>query len=281
MLKALERQIASVDERIVLLAPSAYPVSDCFKNIDVDSHRYDQLMHDVQRLRGGIYLKDGAIQRQQLSLDGRHRTPEDEESWHLVMLNEERRVSGCIWYLQHKKPALEQLRVRNCPLAHCDEWGDTFRLAIESDIARAQRENIRYAEVGGWAVAPDSRGTSEGVLLALGVYSLSQIVGEALVITTATARHCSSAMLRRLGGSRWEIAGSTLPAYYDAKYKCEMELLRFDSREPNPKYAKRIGRLRDTLADALVVTRSTSTMAVNPYDVVVAGKVSAHPSVAA
>ena len=62
MLKALERNVASVNERMVLLAPSAHSVSNFFKKVDVDSGKYHQLIQDVQRFRGSIYLQDGAIE---------------------------------------------------------------------------------------------------------------------------------------------------------------------------------------------------------------------------
>ena len=61
MLRVLERNIASFDERIVLVAPSAESASAFFKNVDVDSSRRAELIQDVQRLRGEIYLQDGAM----------------------------------------------------------------------------------------------------------------------------------------------------------------------------------------------------------------------------
>ena len=53
----------SPDIRIVLVAPSAESASTFFKNVDVDSSRHAELIQDVQRLRGDIYLQDGAIER--------------------------------------------------------------------------------------------------------------------------------------------------------------------------------------------------------------------------
>ena len=95
MLRVLERNIASFDERIVLVAPSAESASAFFKNVDVDSSRRAELIHDVQRLRGEIYVQDGAIERQQLSADGRHITAEDAKGWHMLLLDKEQRVGAC------------------------------------------------------------------------------------------------------------------------------------------------------------------------------------------
>jgi hypothetical protein len=44
-----------------------------------------------------------------------------------------------------------------------------------------------------------------------------------------------------------------VPSYFDPKYNCEMELLRFDSRRPNVKYAGLIELLRDRLANVSVI----------------------------
>jgi hypothetical protein len=282
MLKALERSVASVDERIVLLAPSARSVSEFFSNVDVDADRYDQLIHDVQRFRGRIYLQDGAIEQQELSVDGLHQTPDDDRSWHMILLNREQQVSACAWCLEHEdKVALDDLRMRHIPLAHQDEWRPKVRKAIKGELARARRNRLQYVELGGWAVAQESRRTSAPLTVALAAYGFSRRHGGgALGMTTATFRHCSATILQRLGWSRFEVDGVTLPPYYDPRYKCMMEILRFDSRKPNPRYASLIDRLRAKLADVLVVTRSEWTTAVNPHTAVALGDAS-HLSVPA
>jgi hypothetical protein len=237
-----------------LLAPPHNRIPGSFQNVSFDSHQHCTLVREMQQLRGSIYLQDGAVQRKQLSPEGLHRTPEDERSWHLLMLNKERRVSSCAWYLEHDETAqFEKLRVRNCPLARAEGWREKLWLAVESELERARRSRMRYAEVGGWAVAKESRCTSEGLLLALAAYSLGRALGGALGLTTATVRHSSSTILRRLGGSSLEVEGSSVPAYYDPKYKCEMELLRFDSRRPNAKYSGLIELLRSRLSQVAVI----------------------------
>ncbi|HYT74549.1 MAG TPA: hypothetical protein VEL79_07365 [Vicinamibacterales bacterium] len=237
MLKLLERNIASIEKRLVLVAPPHIALPESFRNVTTDRDRHQQLVHEMQRLRGSIYLQDGAVQRDQLTIDGLHRTPEDDRSWHLLMLNNRREVSSCAWYMEHDAATrFEHLRVRNCGLARIDGWRDKLSQAVESELQRARQDGLRYAEVGGWAVAKGSRCTSEGLLLALAGYSLGRTLGGVLGLTMATVRHSSSTILRRLGGSLLEVNGSIVPPYYDPKYRCEMELLRFDSRRPNAKY---------------------------------------------
>ena len=212
MIKLLERAIDAVNERLVLLAPPNASAHQHFRCVDVEPDLHAHLMGKVQALRGSVYLEDGAITRQQLSPGGLHRTPEDERSWHLVTMNEAHQPSACVWYFEHENTvSIEHLRVRNCAMAEDATLRNRFRAAINSELARARRDGLRYAEVGGWAVTRDSRCTSEGLVLALAAYSLGRIAGGALGLTTATVRHASSSILRRLGGRHLEADGVVVP----------------------------------------------------------------------
>jgi len=254
MLKLLERNIASVDQRLVLLAPPHASAHAFFRNVEVDPSLHDTLVGEMQRVRGGIYLEDGAVARHELS-KGRHQTPEDQNSWHLLMLDRQKQVTACVWYMEHTSSAsIDSLRVRSCPLATQDEWRGRFRGAIQAELTRARQLGMRYAEVGGWAVAPQHRCKSEGLLLALAAYSLGRIAGGALGLTTATVRHASSTILRRIGGSHLMSDSGPVPAYFDSRYNCEMELLRFDSRRPSPKFEALIDGLKDKLAYVPVIS---------------------------
>ena len=266
MLKLLERTISSLDQRLVLLAPEQAAVPASFKHVSTDSWRHRSLLREMQKLRGGIYLSDGALGRDELTADGLHETAEDDKSWHLLMVDGRQEVTGCAWYLEHTNTTrVEDLRVRRCPLARVAESRDQLWKSVESELARARRENLRYAEVGGWAVSPRSRCTSEGLVLALAGYSLGRIRGGCLGITTATVRHCSSSILRRLGGRPLDDAGLTVPSYYDPRYKCEMEILRFDSRHPNSKFTGLIERLREKMATVQVIVRPAALVSLEAY----------------
>jgi hypothetical protein len=248
LLKLLERNVAHIEQRLVLVAPPAAAIPTTFRNVVVAPDQHVRLVREVQRMRASVYLEDGAVDRRQLSVEGLHRTPEDQRSWHLLFLNGNRQVTACVWYLQHTMDAsFGDLRVRTCPLAHDAGWCDRLWHAVESELARARQDNLWYAEVGGWAVAPESRCTSEGLLLALAAYSLGRRLGGALGITMATVRHSSSAILRRVGGSHLYSGTDEIPPYYDPSYRCTMELLRFDSRQPSAKYLPLITALTHNL----------------------------------
>jgi len=255
----LERTIACVDERLILLAPPKKTVPPVFAKVERSLKKHLGRLTEVQRLRGAVYLSEGAIGPNDLTKDGLHRTPEDEKGWHLLITNQEGRVSACVWYIEHHEvPHPNKLRVRDCPPALRRESKDVFWKAVESDLQIARREQLRYVEIGGWAVAEPSRRTSEGLILALAAYSLGRMFGGALGMTTATVRHSSSEILRRLGGSRLEADGTAVAPYYDPKYGCLMEVLRFDSRQPCPKYCGLIDLLKEKLARAQVIVSAAN-----------------------
>jgi len=259
MLRLLERNIATIERRLVLLAPPDTNVPSTFKRHQLDPVRHRDLVKEMQGLRGGIYLADGALRRDQLSPDGRHQTAEDLRSWHLLMLNRDHRVSSCVWYLEHHAPSsIQELRVRTCPLNGDHPLRTRLQSAVHDELSKAQKHGLRYAEVGGWAVSKHSRCSAEGLLLALGAYSLGRFFGGSLGLTTATVRHSSSTILRRLGGSHLQSGGVKVPPYFDEKYRCEMELLRFDSRQPNPKYADLIEHLKERLAQVMVISTNSA-----------------------
>ena len=60
--KLLHRSIDAVDRRLVLLAPPEAPIPASFENVEVNASRHAKLVTDIQRLRGRIYLQDGAVE---------------------------------------------------------------------------------------------------------------------------------------------------------------------------------------------------------------------------
>ena len=202
----------------------------------------------AQKLRGRIYVEEGAIDQSELRLDGRHCMSSDEESWHILTLDRNGKVSGCARYLMHENTvSFARLGVRQSALAKCDKWQQKLRSAIEEELQLACRRDFAYVEMGGWALREDVRCSSEAIRIALCAYALARNLGGAISVTTATVRHCSSSILRRIGGQPVTIDGTELPSYYDPQYKCEMTILRFDSERPNPRYAAWIEQIREEL----------------------------------
>jgi hypothetical protein len=248
-MRLIPSSIVSPHRRLVLLAPSRAEVPESFGYAKVDRDQHAGLLTRMQRLRGAMYLQDGAIEASELTSDGCHRMDIDDDSWHLLTVNETGQVCGCARYLQHRNGvSFAELTVRHSALAQCDKWGKKLKNAVEAEIANARRHQMAYVELGGWALTEEVRGTTEALRMALATFSLARLLGGGLGISTVTMRHCSASILRRIGGRSFESDGMELPSYYDPQYKCDMEMLRFDSRCPNPKYQGWIDEVQNHLA---------------------------------
>jgi len=243
--------------RLLLVAPPSARVSLDFHEVHCEPARHDELIAEMQRFRGSIYLQDGAVERHQLSVDGRHRVAIDANSWHLLALDGCGNICGCVRYYSHDSDAcFQELWVRRSALANSREWGGAFRKAVEAELQQARRRKVSYVEVGGWAISPERRCTTEAARTALATYSLARVLGGCIGITTATVRHSSSTLLRRIGGNPLRTEAGELPPYYDPQYACEMEVLRFDSAAPAAKYFTLVDRLRSDILDVPVVCRT-------------------------
>jgi hypothetical protein len=133
------------------------------------------------------------------------------------------------------------------------ELGPRVQEAVEIELDYARRRGVWFVELGGWAVCESLRCTTEAIRTLLTVYALSQMRGGAVGLSSATARHHSSSILKRMGGRPLRGRGAEVSSYYDAQYACEMELLSFDSESPNQRYASWIRECREALHQVPVV----------------------------
>lgn len=238
----------------------------------LSSEYYRHLLASAQRLRAKVYAEDGALRASEISPDGLHLHPADEYAWQLLSVSEDGAVRGCARYISHPNTVpFSQLGIRKAAIAHSAEWGAALRISVDAEVAEAKRRGLAYVELGGWALDASVRGTVEAVRIALATYSLARVLGGSIGITNATRRHCSAAILRKIGGEPLRIretgsqAGpqtqihTALPSYYDPQYECEMEVIRFDSERPNPRYEPWIKDLSTRLMSALVVQATDIT----------------------
>lgn len=236
--------------RFQLLAPSqTRSTLGTFTRSKIDEQLYSQYLASMQRLRGRIYLSDGAIQPWEIDDDGRFRMRGDKQSWHFLLIDDKEEVIGCARYLVHPNTiSFDQLRVRHCALANHPLWADKVRLAIENDLQWAREHDFSYVEIGGWALSEEWRGTRAALEILVASYALSHLWGGCVGACTATVRHGSASILRRIGGSRLQALGEALPPYADPQYGCEMELLRFDSCSPSSRFVPLIAQLKSKLS---------------------------------
>ncbi|MEZ5402847.1 MAG: hypothetical protein R2729_24435 [Bryobacteraceae bacterium] len=240
--------------RLVVLAPASMGSDPTFGFVTRDGPSREQWLRDVQRFRGRIYCEDGAINSGELSFDGRHIQSEDIHSWHVVGVDAEGEIIGCARYRAFGgSPRLHDLSAGRSELARSPQWNPVLAASLEQSVREVEDRGIVLAEVGGWAVTEAYRCRAEALRLALSTFALSRLLGGCIAYTTATVRHCSASILRRLGGQSVVVGEKELPRYFDPKYDCEMEILRFDSEQPSPRYASVLDLLCSDLAAAEIV----------------------------
>ena len=137
-----------------LLAPPQPRFTDRFASTKNSEQLYDQLLSSMQRLRGRVYLQDQAIKEWELDDEGRFHMHGDEQSWHLLLLDEKKEVIGCAKYRVHQSNvAFQMLHVSQATVAKDAALGAKVRTAVEADLRRCQQNNLAYVEVGGWALS--------------------------------------------------------------------------------------------------------------------------------
>lgn len=244
----------------MLLAPPSARIPISFNRWHADAGRYMNLLHEMQRLRGRVYLKDGAIRESNL-IDGRHQSHLDDSSWHLLVMNPQNRICGCARFHEHSKPAiLPELSMAHCALARSPRWSGAFLSALKSELGFSASLDLPLVELGGWALEEEVRGSTEALRVALGTYAFWQMFGGAVCISTVTRRHCASSILRRIGGRALAFGGMDLPAYYDPQYDCEMEALKFYSWAPNPRYTPWIDQMKDELSQISILAKHSGSI---------------------
>jgi len=261
MTKTLGRTLSSNGSKsLLLLAPSAH--SGMFGSPAITRFgdwNHERLLSKMQRFRGATYLKDGAITEASLDSEGRHRLDTDYHSWHVLMMSPHGEVWGCSRYSSYRiAEGFENLAVGRSALAQSDQWGPKLRAAVERERRNALREGCNFVEVGGWAIAENLRGTTEAIRIALATFALGHCLGGCIGLTTATARHSSATLLRRIGGRPLSVDNTELPKYFDPEYECEMEILRFDSAAPTPKFAPWVDQLKMDMASVPVIAAQPS-----------------------
>ncbi len=239
---------------LILLAPAGSSVPTGFVKSNSNKRRYEDLLSRVQRFRGATYLADGALRPDDLDDNGRHRVESDYRSWHLIAVNEDEEVCGCSRYRIHTRGVtFSDLAVSRSPLAQSDLWRDRLYSAVEQQRALAHCRRIDFVEVGGWAIAEDLRWTMQAMRIALGTYALASHLGGCIGITTATLRHQSANVLRKIGGMSLDHDDVEIPRYFDPEYNCEMQVLKFDSAAPNRRLIPWIEQLRSEICRVEVV----------------------------
>jgi hypothetical protein len=235
---------------VKIVAPQSAVLPRCFSRVSSARGEHEKLLRAIQRLRGDVYREYAPIAAT-LTPDGRHCQSIDAESWHIVLQDANNEIVGCARY----RPILggfSQLGARHSALAKNQQYRHLLRKTIEEQIAIAKSRNIQYGEAGAWALRPEIRCSTAALNIVLTTYALATRLGGGIGITTATTRHNSASILRRLGGSNFV----GLPAYYDPAYGTTIEMIQFDENDLSQQYRNKLRKIMLELEDVEVVCPS-------------------------
>lgn len=252
----------SLSRRFTILAPQGVNLTP-FVDVAGNPDLHKKALAAIQRFRGSVYLAEGNLNKSNLTDDGRHVQPADDKSWHLFTLDERGEVGACGRILVHDEDvSFSDLTLSHSALATSIAWGQRLREAVEAEILAARRSQKKFIELGAWAVGADLRCTAEAVRIVLAGYALTQLMGGMAGISTVNTQHGSSSILRRIGGRPLTTEGSELPRFYEPMYRAKLEILKFNSSEPNPRYASHIEMCRMSLPLVSVIAADKVT---NPW----------------
>lgn len=231
-----------------VLAPSRHDVPRSLVRNTVSSDTHLKLMTGIQKLRGKVYREYEGIAATLLS-DGRHCQGKlDEESWHILLQDSRGEVRGCARY-RPITDGFEQLTCSKSSLAKSATSARALRLAFEQQFELARQRGGHFGEAGAWAIDESARCSTAAVNIALMSFALAARLGAEIAVTTATTRHASSAILKRLGAQPF---GGFEP-YFEPMFGCEIEVLQLDMTNLQDRYLAKLAQLQSVLADVEVI----------------------------
>lgn len=246
-------EISNQGRQLAILAPAPDVFPSMFERVGVNHEAHQSLMSQMQQLRGAVYLADGAIQSSDLDASGRHVMEADYHSFHLLAMIEGQVVGCCRFFAHQPTIGFDDLAISRAPLAWDTEAGSAVKGAVTHHIESARERGYLYVEVGGWALHPTIRHSTEAVRIARMNFSLGLAMGGAVGICTATVRNHSATILQRMGGRPLSFKGVSVPAYYDSHYGCNIEVVTFDSDEVPARHAEPIHHLQAALRQTPVL----------------------------
>jgi len=212
---------------------------------------------DACRVRAKAYAADGAIRPEHVDEDGCFRLPIDEDSWHLLSLDENDNVSATLRITplpldsakrRGRLPHVgESLRRANPNLSHrlaAERWLASLGLAFGPD-----RQN--FVVVGGWAVLPGV--PVSGAATALGAWALCRLLDSAGALCVASERHDAHGQLVRTGAVPIRNrTGESL--YFDSAYGCKVGLLGFWVYRERNALKRKVDRMETQIRSCQVIT---------------------------
>ena len=258
------------DITLTAIAPSTETIPEGFNTI-VHQGLYGDLIDEIQRFRGLIYARDGAIPDGTLDEQGRHYSDYDYEAWHLVLRDRRQALWGVIRvgvYLHKPRTTLlEELQLHTFLSRLSPEVKAPLVAAVEAFIYNSRPLSPVFFEPGGWAIAEDGRKGTLGPVLVASLWALGRALGGGTGLAAATKRHQSADILKKMGGFEIFIEGSPVEPFYDYYHDCLMELVGFDSTSLNPRLAGTVAHIEEYIRSLPIITRPGDAAARTPHRV--------------
>ena len=199
-------------QTLCLLAPVGAPLAG-FQNVIHDTDQYQNLLSETQRLRGQVYLDDGAISNDDLDSQQRYVVKDDSLSWHILLRNADCQVVGVsrMRLFPHKDgPApFDQLHAVSIIERAPESVRDSYRNILHQYVMDAYEKVPYFIECGGLALLPEARLSRGVVLLISSICAMSRFQGGGLGVAAATERNGFSSILRRSFGFVIDYHGRT------------------------------------------------------------------------
>jgi hypothetical protein len=243
--------------RLQLIAPSTRAkVLQTFSCVAADLGRHAEMIDRIQRFRSGVYRADGAIPRSDSGDATNHSLNLDHRSWHVLVTGDDEQILACLRYthLVGRPILLGRLHLMRMVERAEPETARKLRAAVQVFLDEANRRGNSMSEVGGWATGPEVRNSVKGLLLVCACWFLAELLQDPLGLATATTRHNSAGILRRLGGFSLDCGGMALDAFFDGYHGCEMQILGFSAHGLASQYRSTAADITSYLRNAPVLT---------------------------
>jgi hypothetical protein len=249
------------DVDLTVVAPSVAHVPEWLSNALVNDAMYQNMIDEIQRFRGNVYVHDKAIPASSLDKEGRHYSDYDYQAWHIIFRDRREDLCGAIrvGLVSCTDTDVEDLQVLRFLAKMPDDQRTPLEAAVRGFLGNCRLLQPSICEPGAWAVAEDVRKGRLAPVLAASIWSLLRVVGGASGVATATTRHGSADILKKMGGFDLILNGVPLVPFYDSYHACYMELVGFDSSYLNPRLEATVTEVQEYMGLLPIITRGASS----------------------
>ena len=254
-MRSLFRALRDVD--LTIVAPSVTQIPEWLPNVLVNDGMYQEVIGEIQRFRGGVYVQDKAIPANALDDLGRHYSDYDYRAWHVLFRDRRQDLCGAIrvgLVSYGDIEGIDHLQVLEF-LSHMpSDKKAPLETAVRKFLDNCKTLVPSICEPGAWAVSADVRKGRLAPVLAASIWSLLRVVGGAAGVATATTKHGSANILKKMGGFDLFLNGMPLVPFYDSYHQCYIELIGFDSDYLNPRLEPTVAQVQDYMSTLPIIT---------------------------